>query len=179
MGKTNFLYFYTNFLFQARSYRESSLEWLKRSAPSVIWGYVFRIAICWFSNSKDNNLLTSKCCLQIIKRYIHRWETWRCTWNWITRRRREKRWLGKVLVSPVLFPPPPQPLGPPPQPPPLSHLQLPHDCQIWTGKEQQTFFERISDLFPRIAVITPPQTSNPFTDLKPTFNQGLQEILAR
>ena len=153
------------FLFQARI----SLEWLKRSAPSVIWGYVFRITI--------QNI--SKCCLQIIKRYIHRWETWRCTWNWITRRRREKRWLGKVLVSPVLFPPPPQPLGPPPQPPLLSHLQLPHDCQIWTGKEQQTFFERISDLFPRIAVITPPQTSNPFTDLKPTFNQGLQEILAR
>ena len=27
-------------------------------------------------------------------------------------------------------------------------------------------------------MITPPQTSNPFTDLKPTFNQGLQEILA-
>ena len=85
----------------------------------------------------------SKCCLQIIKRYIHRWETWRCTWNWITRRRREKRWLGNVLVSLVSSLPPPQPRGPPPQPPLLSHLQLPHDCQIWTGKEHQTFFERI------------------------------------
>ena len=92
---------------------------------------------------QDNNLLISKCCLQIIKRYLHRWETWRCTWNWITRRRREKRWPGKVLVSLVSSPPPPQPLGPPPQPPLLSHLQLPHDCQIWTGKEHQTFFERI------------------------------------
>ena len=127
---------------------------------------------------QDNNLLISKCCLQII-RYIRRWETWRCTWNWITRRRREKRWPGKVLVSLVSSPPPPQPLGPPPQPPPLSHLQLPHDCQIWTGKEHQTFFERISDLFPRIAVITPPQTSNPFTDLKPTFNQGLQKNIGK
>ena len=68
MGKTNSLYFYTYLLFQVKSGRiESSLEWLKRSAPSVIWGYVFRIAICWFSNSKDDNLLTSKCCLQIIK----------------------------------------------------------------------------------------------------------------
>ena len=83
------------------------------------------------------------------------------------------------MVSPVSSPPPALPLGPPPQPPPLSHLQLPHDFQIWTGKEHQTFFERISNLSPRIAVITPPQTSNPFTDLKPTFNQGLQKTLAR
>ena len=79
------------------------------------------------------------------------------------------------MVSLVSSPLLPQPLGPPPQPPLLSHLQLPHDFQIWTGKEPQIFFERISDLFPRIAVITPPQTSNPFTDLKPTFNQGLQK----
>ena len=54
---------------------------------------------------------------------------------------------------------------------------------LTTAKSGQVKNTRLSlkgsDLSPRIAVITPPQSSNPFTDLKPTFNQGLQKTLAR
>ena len=169
MGKTNSLYFYTYLLFQVKSGRiESSLEWLKRSAPSVIWGYVFRITI--------QNI--SKCCLQIIKD-ISTGEKLGGAHEIESQEEEEKKggW-GKFWFHrfhPLL---------------PLYHWVHhlnPLFCHIsnylTSAKSGQVKNTRLSfkgsDLSPRIAVITPPQTSNPFTDLKPTFNQGLQEILAR
>ena len=67
---------------------------------------------------------------------IQRWETWRFTSSWTTRRRGKKGWLGRVLVLlasslPHLRPSPPPP-PPPPWPPPP---QLPPDCQTWTSNE--------------------------------------------
>ena len=54
---------------------------------------------------------------------------------------------------------------------------------LTTAKSGQVKNTRLSlkgsDLSPRIAVITPPQTSNPFTDMKPTFNQGLQKNIGK
>ena len=107
-------------LFQSTS---NPAGWLKRSARSVIWGWVSRHQLLF--------VLQIYCLIS-----LQRWETWRFTSSWTTRRRGKKGWLGRVLVSlasslPHLRPPrPPRP--PPPWPPPP---QLPPDCQTWTSNE--------------------------------------------
>ena len=151
------------FLFQARSgCKESSLEWLKRNVPSVIWGYVFRITICWFPNVVSKSL-----------KDISTGEKLGGAHEIESQEKEEKKGgRGKFWLHwfrPLLLP--------------LNHWVHhlnPLFCHIsnylTTAKSGQVKNTRLSlkgsDLSPRIAVITPPQTSNPFTDLKATFNQG-------